>query len=145
MKSHLKKITLRGPGPYCSFHCMSHQYYGPAMSSARAGLELGSIMLASVGLATGTSMQLQKVHCSIQVYIWCPIVFTQELLIGVVHQQRITGFNLGKISLDQRLAMIHYEWFWFIIVVYCFISLEKEGFKILLGVQWTSQQKSYQC
>lgn len=73
-------------------------YDKPFSGRLQAGLR---VMLTSVSFDTGKGMHLQKIHGSTYVSICYPIIFTQELLIGIVHKQKIAGFSP---SLDKRLA-----------------------------------------
>lgn len=76
--------------------------------------------MASVSLDTGESMHPQKIHGSRYISICYPIIFTQELLIDIVHKQKITWFSPSQVLIRDWQKHINDEWFYYIIIVYSY-------------------------
>lgn len=69
--------------------------HDPCPGRLRPGLR---VTPTPVGLRTGTGMHPQNILRGAEVSVHCPTVLTQELLVGIVHQQRM-------LSLNKSLAM----------------------------------------
>lgn len=78
------------------------------------------VMLTSVSLDTGKDMHPQKIHGSTQVSNRYPVIFTQELLMGIVHKQKITGLSPSQELTRDWQKNIYGEWFYFLIIVYSY-------------------------
>lgn len=78
------------------------------------------VMLSSVSLGRGEGMHPQKIHDSTYVSICSPIIFTQELFMGIVHKQKISGFSPSQVLIRDWQKHTNSEWSFFIITVYSY-------------------------
>lgn len=65
-------------------------------------------------------MHPQKIHDSTYISICSPIIFTQELFMGIVHKQKTSGFSPSQVLIRDWQKHTNSEWSFFIITVYSY-------------------------
>lgn len=107
MKSHLSRGVYEGAWSLLHVPSVPQPHGKPCSGRLQAGLR---VMLTSVSLDTGKGMHPQKNIGSTYVSIYYSIIFTQELLMGIVHKQKITGFSPSQVLTRDWQKHINGEW-----------------------------------